>query len=453
MMACYGHCYFPVRLLEGDINPTIKDLKGNVSLSANYRPVMQSSLILKIFELHMLEILEEKLHFNSMHFGFSAGTSTTDACLLLKETVNRYTCRKDKAYGLFVDLSKAFDTVDHCLLGNLLIERNIPPDIIFLLLHYMRNQRARVIWNGEKGKHIYIDKGLRQGGILSPMLFKLYIDDILKEILEMNIGCKFGLFRASIIAYADDLVVIADTKENLGILYEALKTKVKQRKLIINKNKSKCMIFQRFGHACNIDKLSMANDEFEVVQSYKYLGHHIENNLMDSKDVQIRLNSFYSKFNWVFRNFKRVTLEVFIYLFNSYCNPDYGLPIWNIGKIFNKQIFKAFDIAYSKSLKRILGVSMNTSSHAVADCCNKLLLKPHIIQIQARYFKRIQSSQNVIIRYSFNFIREGDIFRSFYLYLSEKYEVNFFENDMDCLSARLYWVQGHEAHSGVELAF
>ena len=125
---------------------------------------------------------------------------------------------------------------------------------------------------------------------------------------------------------------------------------------------------------------------------------------MDTKDVQVRLNSFYSKFNWLIRNFKNISIEVFLFLFNSYCCPDYGLSLWNIQKIFSKQVFKGFEIAISKAFKRMLGVSINTSSHAVADCCNVLLLKPHVLLVQVRYFKRLQGTSNHILKLASVFI-------------------------------------------------
>ena len=59
--ACYSHCYIPVHMLKGDITPMIKNNKGNCSDSNNYRPVMVSSSLLKILELHSLDILDEKL--------------------------------------------------------------------------------------------------------------------------------------------------------------------------------------------------------------------------------------------------------------------------------------------------------------------------------------------------------------------------------------------------------
>ena len=151
--------------------------------------------------------------------------------------MNLYTRNKDKAYALFVDLSKAFDTVDHFHLGNMMIERDLPPDIVFFIMHYLRNQRARIVWNGEKGQYVFIDTGVRQGGILSPFLFKLYIDHILTDISNINRGCKFGVLRLNILAYADDIVLLADTQHNLDVLYEAFKSKIEEKKLIINKKK------------------------------------------------------------------------------------------------------------------------------------------------------------------------------------------------------------------------
>ena len=300
MRACYSHCCVPVNLLSGDINPTIKDTKGNSTESSNYRPVMQSSCILKLFEMHVLQLLEEKLHFNSRQFGFKRQTSTTDACLILKETVNKYITRGGKSFCLFVDLSKAFDNIDHFRLGRLLLQRNIPPDIVLFMMFYLRNQTARIVWNGAKGSYRRIEKGVRQGGILSPLLFKLYIKDVLEGITGMEVGCRLGILRINILAYADDLVLIADNQSNLAKLYDILDERMRQLQLSINKVKSKAMIFGQSKRLGKTAELVMGSDIFEVVSQYKYLGHILQDNLQDTKDAELRLRCFYTKFNWFF---------------------------------------------------------------------------------------------------------------------------------------------------------
>ena len=130
---------------------------------------------------------------------------------------------------------KALDKVDHYLLGHCLIKQNISPDLILTVLHYLRNQTARACWNDVKGDYKYVDKGVCQGGILSPFLFKLYIDDLLNRLSGTNVGCKLGLLRMNVLAYADDLILVADSLNHLECLYEVLDQGINDLKLTINK--------------------------------------------------------------------------------------------------------------------------------------------------------------------------------------------------------------------------
>ena len=202
----------------------------------------------------------------------------------------------DTAYGVFFDLSKAFDKVDHFIMGQALLERNVPPDIVLIIMKYLRNQSARVCWNNESGEVKFIDRGVRQGGILSPFLFKLYIDNMISHISSQEVGCRLGFLRMNIIAYADDLVILADSAENLNYLYQILKMNITDLGLLLNENKSVCMVFKS-NKCVNVREIDLGGDILQVMQEHKYLGHNISNKLSDVNDVKIRLNSFYSKFN------------------------------------------------------------------------------------------------------------------------------------------------------------
>ena len=449
MNACFNHCFIPTEVLYGDIHPTLKDEKGNMTVSSNYRPVMQSSCILKVFEMHLLSILEERVSFNCRQFGFEKGKSTSDACLLLKEIIHEYTKNKNKAYVAFIDLSKAFDKVNHFILAHKLLEASIPPDIVLILIHYLRNQKARVCWNEAKGHYIHINNGVRQGGILSPFLFKFYINCLLDDISDCNVGCKYGLLRMNVLAYADDIVLIADSKSSLEYIYHKLNDNINKLKLNMNKNKSKCMIFERANHKSCISEIKLGNDTLEVVQNYKYLGHIVNCHLLEDNDVELRCRDFNIRFNSIFRNFNNVSVNIFLFLFDAFCLPDYGICLWNILLSFLKQPFKIFNTCFSNALKRIIGVPVGSSSHITAELCSHLMLKHHVVFCQIRYLKRILTLKNGIMLLCKPYIKSGYIFTSLASYFEDFYNANVWENELEVIQARIVWVQRHEERRGV----
>ena len=118
--------------------------------------------------MHILDILEEKLFFDFRQLGFSKHMSTNDAYFILRETVTPYTKGNGKGFATFIDLSKAFDKINHNILGNMLLERNIPPDIVFTLMINLRNQKVIVIvWNKQNGNYQHINLGVWQRNSVS----------------------------------------------------------------------------------------------------------------------------------------------------------------------------------------------------------------------------------------------------------------------------------------------
>lgn len=445
MNMCFNHCYIPNDLLKGDIKPILKNVKGDVTDSSNYRPIMISSCFLKLFEMHILSILEEKVSFNFRQLGFSSGLSTNDSCFLLKETIYPYIKNGGKAYAAFIDLSKAFDKVDHFILGNILLDRNISPDIVLIIMNYLRNQRARVLWKNKHGMYNDVNYGVRQGGILSPFLFKLYIDNVINHISDMNVGCRQHTLRINILAYADDIVLLSDTKSNLEQIVKKFEDSISTLKLKINTSKSKCMIFDLRNGNVNIDKIL----EYEVVDYYNYLGHIISSNLSDKGDVEKRLMTFYKQFNSIFRKFKGINTDALMFLFKSYCTPDYGLQQWNTLKTFSMSVFKTFEIAFANALKKIAKCPTYISNHSLAKHFNIFLLKHHVYFTQARYFKSFNKKNSVVFILNRPLFAIGKTFKSFISSFKQTYLISFLEYPLDIIAARILWTQNHEPTSGV----
>ena len=441
--ACFYHRFLPLDLLKGEINPILKDKSGLWSDSSNYRPVMQSSCILKILESIILDYLDEKIDFNSRQFGFVSGHSTSHPCLLLKEILYECTKNKSSSFGLFIDLSTAFDRVNHFKLGEKLLDRGIPSDVVEIIMVYLRNQMARVRWCESVGDYRYINLGVRQGGILSPFLFKFFIDDILNNISDLGEGCMIGLSRVNILAYADDMVLLADNKKSLCNIYSIFRDEISKLDLVINENKSKCVIFNRKRNFRFDSEIILGNTTFEVVDSIKYLGNVISRDLNDTEDINFKLNNFYKNFNSVFRAFNNVSIDTFSFLFNSYCTPRYGTELWP-SNVFRKQIFKTFEIAYCNALKRILGLPKYSSNHWVAEICNVYLLRHHVAVMQALFLKRILNCKSYLFVLNSHFLRNGFYLGQILNLFRSVYSVNLIELDTKTIHSRVGWTQLHE---------
>lgn len=404
---------------------------------------MQSSCLIKIIEIHLLDILMEKTCIDNKQFGFKKGVSTSDVCFILKEMMHDYSQNKGTGIALYVDLSKAFDNVDHFILGRKLLAKNIPVDLVLLLMHYFRNQYANVVWRGYHHHYRPVEKGVRQGGILSPFLFKLYIDSIITDVSIVEHGCMVGGTRVNVLAYADDIVLTARSVNDLEKLYSKLNSELQCHSLKINQTKTKCMIFNA-SRKVQINIVRCGEIDFEVVKSYKYLGHLISSDLQDGGDVQGHLNHFYAYFNSILRDFKYVDKETLIFLFNSYCKPDYGLSLWNHKNTLRSRIFNTYEVAYSNALKRMIGAPSYSSSHEAAETCGQLLLRHHLALVQARFYKKLQHSNCSLIKFNIPVFENGYSCTFIHNIFKEKYSISLTNNSLDVIMSRISWVQRHE---------
>ena len=117
-----------------------------------------------------------------------------------------------------MDCTKVFDTVSHSKLFTKLLDRKIPASFARLLFFSYKHQTAQVSWNGSSSKEFLITNGVRQGAVISPVLFCLYMDDLMRLCRASGHGCFVGCFFAAIFGYADDLLIASPSRSGLQAL-------------------------------------------------------------------------------------------------------------------------------------------------------------------------------------------------------------------------------------------
>ena len=438
---CHGH--IPQNMARGEIKPVVKNKFGNINSSDNYRPVMNSPNILKIFEY----CLQPKINFtsNSRQFGFKKGSSTLIAVTSLKETIKKYLKGQSRIYSSFVDISKAFDKVNLNVLICKLKEKNISPLIINTLNTLYRHQNVHVNYDNSKSTPWLIRNGIRQGGILSPTLFCLYIDDVLSKISDLDIGCKVINYRFNIIAYADDIVLIGPSSLGLQKLLNKLGELLSELCLKVNTEKTVCMLFRTGSRQIETPIIKLYGNTLKFVKEVKYLGVIMMDTLCNSKDI-VRSNAAFLRQFWCFyRNFSYSNLDVLTFLFNYHCTDFYGSVTWsNSNKCKGK--LRSLGVAYHKALKIMLNVPWYESNRVVCEALNLHTFEHHINRKLISFaFQIYHNFSECITPIKYFLLHESEHIDHVIETFHYRYGIaDIFNNDLKCIYNRINYIQRYE---------
>lgn len=296
---CIKTGYFPKALKVGIIKPLYKS--GDRTELVNYRPISLISNVAKIFEKilkHRIMSYMKKFNIISdRQFGFMQGRSTEDAISYLTSYIYEALDRTQPCLGIYIDLAKAFDTVCHKKLLNKLKNCGIRGNVLNLLKSYLTDRVQYVKIDNYISSANSVKYGVPQGTVLGPILFTLYINNLLSLKVE-----------GTIISFADDTVILykSDTWQNLKNKAENDFKNIKKwfdyNLLTINYNKTNYLPFTSYSnHLPNLGPLKIEETiEIPEVTSVKYLGIIIDRHMR----WNLHVNSLTKKLRGLLSTFK-----------------------------------------------------------------------------------------------------------------------------------------------------
>ena len=138
-----------------------------------------------MYDYVIIYLCNDFFNTSDMQFGFKSKHSTVICSVIYKELIDNYNRNGSNVYSCLLDTSKAFDKIHYGKLFNVLLMKGVPFCIIRILLDAYTRQQAIVLWNTCNSDYFTTSNGVKQGGVLSPILFSIYIDrlfDIIKKI-------------------------------------------------------------------------------------------------------------------------------------------------------------------------------------------------------------------------------------------------------------------------------
>ena len=323
---------FAKNLKVAKVTPIYK--AGEKTDLGNYRPISVLPCFSKILEriMHgrLHAYLEENKILYSKQFGFQLGQSTDHAIVQLVDQIydsfdaNRYTI------GVFVDLSKAFDTVDHNILIKKLQLYGIKGKTLEWLKSYLTNRKQYIqIDKNDKTDLKTIKCGVPQGSILGPLLFLIYVNDLQYVSTILNP-----------IMFADDTNLFY-SHQDIKYLFKKVNTELQSinswfisNKLSLNVGKTKFSFVHKPSKKDDIPiilpKLSINGNEIQRKESIKFLGVLLDENLNWKEHIKCTENKISKNIGILYKAKPFLTKECMLSLYYSYIHPyiNYGNIAW-----------------------------------------------------------------------------------------------------------------------------
>lgn len=387
------HGVSPSLFLTGLMIPIPKDRKKSLCSSDNYRAIALNSILCKILDTIFISKESHALFSCDQQFGFKTGLSTTHCTFVLQETVAFYNYNHTNVYTLLLDASKAFDRVQYCKLFDKLIERNMSPLVLRLLLYMYTNQQLMVQWDNIVSDTFNITNGVKQGAVLSPILFAVYTDGLLKRLKDSGIGCHMGNQYVGALAFADDLTLLCPTLSGLKQMVKICEEYASAYSIKFNGAKSKLLLYKGLDCKLNRGGVFVCNEMVMPSDSAVHLGHKLStvnrDSIVDGANAE-----FWKSYNIFLANCGHLYSHLKNSLFTQYCCYFYGAPLWNLSSKGTNNLC----ISWRKALRQLWGVPHHTHCNIITALAGQ---KPLLINLKNRFCRFINkcvNSMNLIVK-------------------------------------------------------
>ena len=375
--------------------PLTKDKAGNINSKDNYRPIALASIISKVVEIIMLDRMETCLMTQHNQFGFKKKLGTDQCIFALKELISKYNSRGSCIYTCFLDASKAFDRVNHSKLFQKLADRGTPGYLLRILVFWYENQTMYIRWGSKISDKFHVTNGVRQGSILSPHLFKIYVDDLSIILNSFKIGCSVSDLIINHFMYADDIVLISPSSAGLKRLIDTCQQYGIQNDIKFNSQKSAILPVLPDDKKNFITPQFTLNEEIiPIVDNFKYLGHILSSDGKDDLDIQRQRKKIYAQGNSILRKFHMCSVEGKALLFRTYCTSLYTAHLWTR---YTESALRNFYIAYHNVMKLLIGLPKREHNRPVCVSYDIPYGPALLRNLIYRFICRLQESQNMIL--------------------------------------------------------
>lgn len=419
------NCFLEVRMVPDGFRdglaiplPKNDNASHNVNVD-NFRCITISPVISKLFEHCLLRLFSKYFHSNDAQLGFKKKLGCSHAIYSVKQVVDYYVRGGSTVNICTIDISKAFDKVNLFILLGKLMDRNIPNCVINVLFDWFAKSYITVKWLNVLSLRCQVNSGVRQGGVMSPVLFAIYVDEILVKLNNSGLGCNVKGLTVNSFMYADDLIILSASVTHLQKLINICVDELNSIQLSVNAKKCFCMrIGKRYAVSCKsvvIDNYHVQwTNEIRYLGVYFTAGHLLKFNFVPYK------RRFFRCLNCILSKTGTKAINVVLSLTQSYCVP------FLLYAVESTSLTATEKLRLASPFKRLFSRLFNSfDAQTIAYCqyyTGYLPLEFVIDQRRLKFLNNICNLNNVVIQSLFRLNGDTEISS-----LVAKYNTNMFD--------------------------
>lgn len=391
-----GH--FPLEWSKGIIVPVFK--KNDPCDPSNYRGITLVSCFSKILTGILNKRISTWVENNSIlsdaQFGFRKGRSTTDASFVFNAVIHKLLNEKKRLYCAFIDMRRAFDSVYLNSMWLKLYRSGIDGKLLRVVKNMYSQVKSCVKSCNSYSEYFKCAVGLKQGEIMSPILFAMFVDD-LELFLEDNpqSGLSIDEITFILMLFADDMVIMGKTvselQHSLNLLLEYCNT----WGLEVNTAKTKIVVFRKRGTVRADEKWTYDNKEIEIVNDFNYLGTVFNYTGTFNLNQETLAGKGLKALNVLLNNTKQFDFKpkVLCQLFDAFVGAtlNYGAEVWGFSKS------KEIERIHLKFCKTVLNVKTSSCNMAVYGELGRYPLYVNRYVRIIKFWCKVITSDNIII--------------------------------------------------------
>ena len=370
-------------------------------MCSNYRTISLISHASKILLNVLLKRIENKLEeeVSNTQAGFRKNRGTRDHIFNLRMIIQKYREVNASLHMCFIDYSKAFDCVNHEHMWQTLTEMKFDPKLIYLIKSLYEGQQSAVRLECGTSEWFPVTKGVRQGCILSPHLFSLYTEGIMREVEQDHRKDDYeepsiqGV-RLRDLRYADDTALLSRTPTGLEKLIKSVKEHSDEKGLLLNIKKTKIMDIDKCKEEARI---AIDGEEIERVCSFEYLGARIEANGKSTPEIRRRLAMASTRLTKMDAIWKGQCKKTKLRVLKTVVFPTalYGCEGWTLSNTDAKRI-NAFEMKCYRKILRIPWIEKVTNKEVLSrlDMKTTMLLQ-NAKTLKLKYFGHIKRHETL----------------------------------------------------------